>query len=112
MNYLGNSSTGTIILNLAFSLLCKVEGPAYRKCCVPGAYVCHKMDGGLRTPNRRTWSPILQLSFAVKALGPVRGSPCTAVQYVQCVSNVFFKTVESQFFDRFSAFVFFSLIYL
>jgi len=40
MNYLGNSSTGIIILNPTFSLLCNVEGPAYRKCCVPGAYVC------------------------------------------------------------------------
>ena len=82
MNYLGNSSTWIIILNPAFSLLCKVEGPAYRKCCVPGAYVRHKMDGGLRTSNRRGWLPILKLSFAAKASGPVRGLPCTAVRYV------------------------------
>jgi hypothetical protein len=69
------------------------------------------MDGGLGTPNRRGWSPILWLSFAVKA-SPVRGLPCTAVRYVRCVSTVFFKTVESQFFDQFAAFVIFSFIYL
>jgi hypothetical protein len=107
-NYLGNSSTEIIILSLASSLLCKVEGPAYRK----GCYVCHKTDGGLGTPNRSTWSPILWLPFTIKASGPVRGLPYTAVRHVRCVSTVVFKTVESQFSDRFSAFVIVSFIYL
>jgi hypothetical protein len=100
-NYLENSSPGIITLSPASSLMCKVEGPAYRKWSVPGAYVCLKMDGGLGTPNRRGRSPILWLSFAIKAFGPVRGQPCTAVRYVRRVSTVVSKTVESQFFDRF-----------